>query len=91
MGKKMEVLAAWYLAAHKERRAALAKLAKTSVNTLWQLGHGNRRASAEKAALIESAAKKLGEPLRRGDVCEVCNKCPYYTDTVGEERPPYQP
>ena len=85
MSKKMKILAAWYLGATKERRAALAKLAKTSVNSLWQIGHGVRRASAEKAAAVEAAATKLGEPLRRGDVCDVCYKCPYYRQIVDAE------
>lgn len=76
---------AWYEGATKARKDSLAAKARTSVDALWQMLTGRRPASARKAAEIEAAAKMLGEPLRRGDVCATCAACPYYEEITAKE------
>lgn len=81
----MRIFKAWYDAANTARRLALAAAADSSVDALWQMATGRRPASARKAAEIEVAAKTLGEPLRRGDICRACAECPYYQEIVARE------
>lgn len=81
----MKIGKAWYDGATRERREKLAAAARTSVDALWQMLTDRRPASARKAAEIEAAAKMLGEPLRRGDVCKVCAECPYYEEITAKE------
>ena len=75
----------WFNNAEKERREALAKAAHTSINAMWQWASNVKPMSAKKAAEIEMAARKLGEPLRRGDMCETCAECPYYNEVTDKE------
>ena len=78
----ISVLKSWFKNATKERREALCKLANTSINMLWQWANEEKFASAKKAAEIEAAARKLGEPLRRGDISVTCSECPYYNEVT---------
>ena len=81
----MKILKAWLEGATKDRRLMLTKRAHTSVNSLWQIGHGLREASAKKAAEIEAAAKSMKEPLRRGDIAKTCSECPYYRKIIDKQ------
>ena len=78
-------LKSWFKNASKERREALCELANTSINVLWQWASETKPASAKKAAEVEMAARKLGEPLRRGDICVTCAECPYYNEITDKE------
>lgn len=67
-------------AATLEQKERLARLAGTSVGTLYQLSAGDRKASSEKAIQIEKAAAKLGAglpPLSRMDLNDACRGCEY--------------
>lgn len=74
----------WFRNATRERRMALCAAAGTSINMLWQWANGAKLASAKKAAAVEAAAISLGEPLRRGDLCETCAQCPYYAEAMAK-------
>lgn len=65
----------WMKQSSPDEKKALAKGAKTSVNMLYQLGYGTRKASSELAARVENAA--AGE-IARGDLNATCEKCPYF-------------
>ena len=80
----MNVLKAWLKGRTRPERERLAAEAKTSAEYLRLVSMGHRNASAEIAAAVEEASMRMGAPLRRGDVCKVCNECPYF-NRVAEE------
>jgi len=72
----------WMKAASRTQQDALARLAKTSRQMLYQLSSKHRSASAAKAILFERAARRVPgavalPELRRGDLCEACRTCDY--------------
>jgi DNA-binding transcriptional regulator YdaS (Cro superfamily) len=81
-GRNSGPMHAWMDAATTEQQEQLAKLAKSSRRTLYQLSAGTRSASAEKAVVIERAASRVKGAaalpvLRRGDLCKACGQCEY--------------
>lgn len=80
----MKVLKAWLRNLSRPARERLATDAKTSAEYLRLVAMGHRNASAEIAARVEEASLRMGSPIRRGDVCKVCNECPYYRKAAEE-------
>lgn len=70
-------------AATAKEKVALAKRARTSVAHLFQLSGGHRRASAELAIAIETAATPLRKmnpmlpELRREQMSTACRGCDF--------------
>lgn len=58
-----------------KQRATLAPLVPTSPDVLRHIASGARQPSAAMAGAIEVAAKKIGLPLRREDLCAACGNC----------------
>lgn len=70
--------------ATSDEQAALAQLAGTSKNYLYQLAKQTRVASAELAAAIEKASHIVARrskgrlpKLPREQLCPACSTCPY--------------
>lgn len=55
----------------------LAPRVPTSTDYLRHLANGRRKASAETAAKIESAAARMGLTVGRETLCEACRKCKF--------------
>ena len=77
--------ARWLAAATPEIINRFTVLAKTSAATYRQWLSSRRNLSAKKAAVVEAAMKELEAEfpdcpaaLTRGELCDVCSKCPYY-------------
>lgn len=77
---------AWMESTSVEEKKELAIKARTSLNMLYQLSAGHRRASADLAGKIEAGIASMAKRKRaavlpavqRGDLCEACSKCKYY-------------
>lgn len=72
-----------------DEKVEFAKAAKTTVAALQQAVGGYRtrgkiKLTAEYAARIETASRKVGATVLRKDMCETCCKCPY-TDVATPE------
>lgn len=79
-------LAKWLNAITPSMRQMLSRMAGTSESMYRQWVQGRRGLSAEKAGALEEAmiflhARHPGvpDPLTRGDLCEACRKCPYFS------------
>lgn len=82
----IEVFKEWLDESMVYEKLAVATLADTSLNMLYQLGSENRKASSELAGRIVSAIGVVNSRARhkplpavgRGDLAAACAKCPYY-------------
>jgi len=74
----------WLEAAKADEVHELARLAGTSVQSLYHISNGVRLASSDRAARIELAARRLRDsrpvlpPLDRGMLNETCRECAYF-------------
>lgn len=91
----MSKLKKWLREASNEQRAKLAKLAGTSRMYIRHVAAGRKTGTAEFAAKIERASEKIENEranylgmiaIRRGDIAEVCRKCPYYQKACGGKK-----
>jgi hypothetical protein len=82
----IEVFKEWLDESAVYEKLAVASLADTSLNMLYQLGSENRKASSDLAGRIVSAISCINSRARhkplpsvgRGDLAAACAKCPYY-------------
>lgn len=70
----------WMATSTTHEKIKLANEAGTSAGHLYQLASGERDASANLAANLETAFKKLHPSLgiTRGDLNNACARCPYF-------------
>lgn len=81
----MNAMKLWMNQANASEQLALARLAHTSREYLYQLSSGTRVASAEIAGRIEASAKHISDKkpdsklpvITRADLAPACAKCPY--------------
>lgn len=82
----IEVFKEWMVESTADEKSAVAMLADTSLNMLYQLASENRNASPDLAGRIVSAIGGVNSRARhkplpavgRGDLAAACAKCPYY-------------
>jgi hypothetical protein len=73
----------WMVAASSEQQAQLARLAGTTVGTLYQLTSEHRHASSQLAIDLEKAAARVKQgdvplpPLSRMDLNKTCRGCDF--------------
>ena len=86
----MNILRKWLIAATTAELNDLLARTGVSKGHYYKLSTGERSASADTAGVIEQAGNEIREArrkdgltnlpeLRRGDICNACGKCPYYS------------
>lgn len=83
----LEKYKTWMQESTMDEKQTVVAAADTSLALLYQLASGHRKASADLAGRIVKgislvAKKKRKTPLPvvlRGDICETCAGCSYYT------------
>lgn len=75
----MKKFTEWFKSATTQERDKLADAANITIDTIYKLSNGKRRASASLAGAIEVGLTQLDRPpdITRADICEACAECPY--------------
>ena len=88
--KKHNAVKAWMAAATVDEQDRMAHLAHTTRAMLYHYASGNRKASSEKAALIEAATMQMAKASKgrlpvvyRTDLSTACAQCHFARKCLG--------